>query len=66
MTDFEREIIQMYDWLERRAHPKSHLQKNQKAIEIRHIKMFVKDFKRTVEKYREGLEEDVQKDTEAN
>lgn len=33
MTDFEREILQMYDWLKRRAHPKSSLQKNQKAIE---------------------------------
>ncbi|QKE56388.1 hypothetical protein [Bacillus phage YungSlug] len=66
MTDFEKEIIQMYDWLERRAKPKSHLQKNQKAIEISHIKTFVKDFKRTVEKYREGLEGEDKKDTKSN
>ncbi|USL89424.1 hypothetical protein vBBceHLY2_00148 [Bacillus phage vB_BceH_LY2] len=50
MTDFEKEIISMYEWLDRRVY----IDKNgKKRIPFSQLKYFLKDFKATVEKYKD-------------
>lgn len=51
MTDFEKEIVSMYEWLDRRAYTD---EKGKTQIPVSQLKWFLKDFKATVEKYREG------------
>lgn len=48
MTDFEREILSMHSWLMRRTKTDD---KGNKKTNPDHVKMFLKDFHKTVEKY---------------
>lgn len=50
MTDFEKEIVSMYEWLERRAYVD---REGNRRIPVSQLKWFLKDFKATVEKYRD-------------
>ncbi|AHZ09485.1 hypothetical protein FP74_gp048 [Bacillus phage CAM003] len=52
MTDFEREILSMHAWLMRRTEIR---EDGTKRTNPTHVKEFLKDFHKTVEKYEKEL-----------